>query len=180
MSEENSSAKDKSTKKAGRKASTKAKSGKKAKARQRPKKTGAKAALWTFPKNSLEEAIKIAQAIEEKNAGNPMPAEELAKAVGYKRTNDWRFLNLLRSANQYGLASGTAATRIELQEIGTDIVAPSSASQRQTALLRAFRNVEDLPGLRSSTLESVFQRMSTSPTRYRGNSTSHAIALGVS
>jgi len=29
---------------------------------------------WTFPKNTLEDAIRIPKAIEEKNAGNPMPA----------------------------------------------------------------------------------------------------------
>ena len=27
---------------------------------------------WTFPKNQLEDAIRVARAIEEKNAGNPM------------------------------------------------------------------------------------------------------------
>ena len=44
---------------------------------------------WTFPKNRLEDAIKIARAIEEKNAGNPLKADVLAKAVGYKQPQDW-------------------------------------------------------------------------------------------
>lgn len=50
---------------------------------------------------------------------------------------------LLRSANQYGLVlgSGTAAT-IELTPLGQDIVAPSSPSQRQKALLAAFNKVD--------------------------------------
>jgi hypothetical protein len=64
---------------------------------------------WTFPKNTLEESIKIARSIEEQNAGNPMRPEMLAKAVGYNSLADWRFLDLLRSANQYGLV--TAAVR---------------------------------------------------------------------
>jgi hypothetical protein len=48
-------------------------------------KTPKPAALpWTFPKNTLEDAIKIARAIEEQNGGNPMKPDVLAKAVGYK------------------------------------------------------------------------------------------------
>ena len=61
---------------------------------------------WTFPKNTLEDAIKVARAIEEQNAGNPMKPDMLAKAVGFNSTSDWRFLDLLRSANQYGLEVG--------------------------------------------------------------------------
>jgi len=47
--------------------------------------TSGKKKLWTFPKNNLEGAIRVAQAIEEKNAGNPMRAPDLAKAVGFRR-----------------------------------------------------------------------------------------------
>ena len=65
---------------------------------------------WTFPKINLEDAIRIAQAIEEKNGGNPMPAKDLAVAVGFRQPQDWRFLDLLRAANQYGLVTGTGPT----------------------------------------------------------------------
>lgn len=58
---------------------------------------------WTFPKNSLEDALSIPKALEEKNAGNPLPAADVARAVGYNLVEDWRFLDLLRSANQYGM-----------------------------------------------------------------------------
>ena len=47
----------------------------------------------TFPKHTLEDVIRVARAIEEKNAGNPMRAADLVKAVGYRQTNDWRFLD---------------------------------------------------------------------------------------
>ena len=50
---------------------------------------------WTFPKNTLEEAIRIPKAIEENYAGNPMRAADLSKVVGFKRVSDWRFLDLL-------------------------------------------------------------------------------------
>jgi hypothetical protein len=104
----------------------------------------AKGKPWTFPKNSLEDAIGIAKAIEEKNAGNPMPAQDVAVAVGFRQSSDWRFLDLLRSANQYGLVTGSgAAATVHLAQLGQDVVAPGSPSQRSEALLRAFRSVRE-------------------------------------
>ena len=99
---------------------------------------------WTFPRNTLEDAIRIPKAVEEKNAGNPMRAADLAKAVGYRQVDDWRFLALLRSANQYGLVSGAGQTAtVSIENLGRYIVAPSSPSERQKALLAAFVNVPD-------------------------------------
>ena len=92
----------------------------------------------------MEDAIQIAKAIEEKNAGNPMPAQDLAIGVGYHQSKDWRFLDLLRSANQYGLADGTGASAlIRLAKLGQDVVAPGSPKERAEALLAAFRNVKE-------------------------------------
>lgn len=108
----------------------------------------AKGTPWTFPKNTLEDAIRVPKAIEEKNAGNPMPASDLAKAVGFRQPSDWRFLDLLRSANLYGLVSGSGSSAvISLTKLGQDIVAPSSPSQRSEALQVAFRAVKDFEGV---------------------------------
>lgn len=97
---------------------------------------------WSFPKNSLEDGIQIAQAIEEKNAGKPLDAETLAKYVGYRRSNDWRFLDRLKSANLYGLVSGSGSkVKVTLKPVGEGIVAPSSPTQRKKALAEAFDNV---------------------------------------
>lgn len=72
-----------------------------------------------------------------------MKASDIVKAVGFNQSNDWRFLDLLRSANQYGLVDGSGQNAtVALAQIGEDVVAPSSAAQRQQALLEAFRNVE--------------------------------------
>jgi len=99
---------------------------------------------WTFPKNTLEDALRIARAIEDKNAGNPTPAPDVARALSFNLANDWRFTDLLRSANQYGLVTGSGATAtISLTSLGQDVVAPSSPSQRSSALLSAFRSVAD-------------------------------------
>jgi hypothetical protein len=107
------------------------------------KRVASKAPPWTFPKNTLEEALRIPRALEDKNAGKPMKAGDLVRAVGYKMATDWRFLDLLRSANLYGLVGGTGANaEVAMEKTGADVVAPSSASQRQAALVEAFRNVD--------------------------------------
>jgi len=121
-----------------------AKNTKKRKPRSAQESASAKGKPWTFPKNTLEDSIAIAKAIEEKTAGNPMPAPDLAKAVGFRQVADWRFLDLLRSANQYGLVTGTGASAtIQLTKLGQDVVAPSSPHQRSEALLGAFRSVKE-------------------------------------
>jgi hypothetical protein len=114
------------------------------KAKTRKRTSSGKALPWTFPKNTLEEAIAIAKAIEDKHGGNPMKADLLAKAVGFNKPNDWRFLDLVKSANLYGLCSGSGKTAtVSLEKIGRDVVAPGSPQERKKALLAAFHNVED-------------------------------------
>lgn len=133
----------KPAKKAAKKKSSKKKAASK-KSQQKSKQSPAKGTPWTFPKNSLEDSLQIPKAIEEKNAGNPMQANILAVAVGFKKSTDWRFLDLLRSANQYGLVEGAGANgTISMVQLGQDIVVPASPKQRQTALLKAFRSVDD-------------------------------------
>jgi hypothetical protein len=100
-------------------------------------------AAWTFPQNSLETAIKLIQQVEEKYAGKPTKAESLVKLAGYNKPNDWRFLVLLRSCNQYGLTEGAGEKAVvSLTPLAQDILAPSSPVQRQKALLQTFHNVE--------------------------------------
>jgi hypothetical protein len=109
----------------------------------KPKREGKKVP-WTFPQKSLEDAIQIPKIIDEKNAGNPMPAQSLAEAVGFRLAQDWRFQDLLRSANQYGLVTGSGPkAAVSITKLGQDIVAPSAPSQRVEGLLAAFRSVKD-------------------------------------
>ncbi len=120
----------------------------KAKSKARPKSSSK--APWQFPKNTLEDAIRIASALEEKFAGNPAKAADIVKAVGFNKVNDWRYHDLLKSATLYGITSGTGQTSVvKLEKLGEDIIAPSSSTQRQRALLTAFRNVEDFKNVES-------------------------------
>ena len=107
-------------------------------------------APWKFPKNTLEEALKVAKAIDEKYAGNPTKSKDLVKAVGFNKETDWRFLDFLKSAALYGITSGTgSAATVHLEQLGDDILSPGSSDQRQKALLEAFRNVDDFKNVES-------------------------------
>ncbi len=98
---------------------------------------------WNFPKQTLEEALEIPKAIEEKYAGNPVDSEDLAKAVGFNKSGDWRFREQLRSANLYGLVDGSGVkVRVTITEIGSNIVSPVSSTIRQKALMDSFLNVD--------------------------------------
>ncbi len=114
------------------------------KAESKSVKRGGKVVPWTFPKVPLEDAISIPKALEDKFAGHEAPAKELAPAVGFRQAGDWRFQDLLKASNQYGLTAGSGATaRVSLEQIGEDLVAPSSSAQRKQALREAFRHVDE-------------------------------------
>jgi acyl carrier protein len=98
---------------------------------------------WTFPKHTLEFAVSVPRALEEKNSGEPLQPDMLARALGYRQRRDWRFRELLRSANQYGLVQGTSSSRVVgIEKLGEDVVSPSSSAQRQQALVDSFRHIE--------------------------------------
>ena len=113
---------------------------------KRPTKTAKKlikGKQWTFPRNTLEDSIQIAKVIEDQNAGNTMRAEELARAMNLSK-NSAKFLDLLRSANLYGLVSGVGANAtVNITQIGREIIRPLSSEERTAALLRSFRNVDE-------------------------------------
>jgi hypothetical protein len=97
---------------------------------------------YNFPKNSLEDSVALAKAIEEKFAGKPTPASELVTPTGFNKVTDWRFLDLLRSAEFFGLTKGTGqSASVELQKIGSDVVAPTNQTERRKAMWSAFNNV---------------------------------------
>jgi len=126
-----------------KKNTSKSDASKKASPKKAPRKRVGRGVPWTFPKVLLEEAIAVPKAVEEKFAGHPAPIQEIAKAVGFRQANDWRFKDLLRSANQYGLVFASGASKIILDAIGEFIVAPSSPDERKKALRDAFRCVSE-------------------------------------
>lgn len=95
-----------------------------------------------FPVYTLEKTLSVAVAVKEKNAGNPWPPTEVAKALGIAERSS-SIDNLYRASSLYGLTTGTrAATYISLEKIGRDIVYAPNAEKELHAKRQAFLNVE--------------------------------------
>ncbi len=90
-----------------------------------------------FPKHSLKVALRVAQALEDKNSGNPMPPTDVAIAIE-KSPGSSDFRMLLSSSIKYGLTTGSFnQSKITLTELARDVVAPTSDVSKNKALLKA-------------------------------------------
>jgi predicted nucleotide-binding protein len=82
----------------------------------------------SFPRNSLNEAIRVPQVIWQENAGIPYPLIDIAKKLNHSPTSS-TFRALIRSANRYGLISESFTQDIRksmsLTPLGNSIVAPT-------------------------------------------------------
>jgi len=71
-----------------------------------------------FPKHTLEEALRVAQGLEDKNGGQSFPPIETADAIGMSPGSS-EFRSILSSSIKYGLTSGSYNTeRVGLEEQG--------------------------------------------------------------
>ncbi len=90
-----------------------------------------------FPKHFLKTALRVAQALEDKNSSNPMPPTDVAIAIE-KSPGSSDFRMLLSSSIKYGLTTGSFnQSKITLTELARDIVAPTSDGSKNKALLKA-------------------------------------------
>jgi len=90
-------------------------------------------AISDFPKHAFESAIRVADVIEQKNGGRPLPPAEVAIAIGLSPgSSDFRVL--LSSSIKYGMTAGSYnQERILVTPLGTRVVAPSSEQDRRDA-----------------------------------------------
>ncbi|MGE5590422.1 MAG: TIR domain-containing protein [Bacillota bacterium] len=90
-----------------------------------------------YPNHTLEQALVIAQALQDKNAGKPLDPILLAGAISRKpASSEYRIL--LSSSIKYGLTTGThVAKQVQLTALGKAIVQPTTPSERASGLLRA-------------------------------------------
>ena len=58
-----------------------------------------------FPRNSLEDSLRVPKIIWEENGGNPVTILDIAKKLNYS-PNSSTFAELLRSSSRYGLTGG--------------------------------------------------------------------------
>lgn len=96
-----------------------------------------RAANRPFPAFDLAEAMKLAQAIQDSNAGKPMNRLLLAGAIGRKSgSSEYRLL--LSSANKYGLTKGNESSKeIALTPLGHKVTHPTSEQERISSIRAA-------------------------------------------
>lgn len=90
-----------------------------------------------FPKFSLEEALRVAEAIESANGGRPYPPADTAIALDISPgSSDWR--TLTAASFKYGLTTGTYKTeRLALTDLAERVVSPTSDEDQVAALFTA-------------------------------------------
>jgi len=90
-----------------------------------------------FPKHTLEEALRVAKALEEANSGQPLPPIETANALGLSPGSS-EFRIILSASIKYGLTSGSyTQERVSLEGLGRSIVEPRSDEEAQRAIVKA-------------------------------------------
>jgi len=95
-----------------------------------------------FPKHTLQEALAVAEAIQNKNAGKPWKPIFVAEALNISPTST-NFRDLTSSAFKYGLTQGTwNAQNISLAPLGSSITKPIDSAKKVAALQKAVQNVE--------------------------------------
>lgn len=100
------------------------------------------AAKYTFPRRTLEQALRVPESVQRHNAGNPWAPDQIAKAlgVGPKGSN---FFYIAAASRDYELTEGGRdAAQISLTDLGRTVVAPQSPSDRDIALRQAFLSVD--------------------------------------
>jgi predicted nucleotide-binding protein len=90
-----------------------------------------------FPKHTLDEALRVARALSDKNGGQPLPPTDTAIALGISPGSS-EFRTLLSSSIKYGLTSGSFnSEKVALEPGGRDIVEPTSPDDGRHALEKA-------------------------------------------
>lgn len=90
-----------------------------------------------FPKHSLEEALRVARALADKNGGQPLPPTDTAIALGVSPGSS-EFRILLSSSIKYGLTAGSFnSEKVVLEDGGRNIVEPRSPEDERKALMDA-------------------------------------------
>ena len=98
-----------------------------------------------FPKDTLKESLRVAEAIQQANAGQPYPPLETANAMGLSPASSG-FRTLLAASAKRNLTIGShMAKRITLLETGQDIVAPKSEASAGAAIRSASPQLSGIP-----------------------------------
>ena len=138
------SGKKKGTKRKKRRRKKKATTRKRAATKKRgSKKVSTGKSSRPYPNQTLEEALKIPQAIREKNNGHPWATEDVSQAaMGIKKSNN-RFYYVAAASRDYGLTIGTRDTeKIELADLGRAIVFAGDEPTKRQKKIDAFFSID--------------------------------------
>jgi hypothetical protein len=95
----------------------------------------------SYPRRSLEDALRIPEAIKEKNGGQPWIPTEVASAVGMGMST--AFYYLTSAARDFGLTEGTRdASLVSITPLGRRAVYPGSDDERTAAIREAFFSIK--------------------------------------
>jgi hypothetical protein len=96
----------------------------------------------TYPRRTLEQALRVPRALKDKNGGNSWSPKEVAPVLGLGPTSS-NYFYLTAASRDYGLTAGTRdSASIALTDLGREAVYPGSDAQERTALRSAFLNVK--------------------------------------
>jgi len=106
-----------------------------------------------FPRDSLQQALRVAQTIQDENNGEPMKRIFIADKLKIKPEST-NFRYLLSSSNKYGLTKGSSQSEfIELTPLGKQITKPHSsqdkilglqeAAQKPTVFVKVYKRYRD-------------------------------------
>jgi hypothetical protein len=94
-----------------------------------------------FPRYSLLDSLKIAQAIKEHSAGNPYDRLDLAKSLNTTPSSSG-FRLLITASGQFGLTEGSyGAKNISLTPLGKSIVFPQNKQEKADGLKTALFSI---------------------------------------
>jgi hypothetical protein len=105
-----------------------------------------------IPLHRLADTIKVPQAIENANAGQPYPPAETALFMGMSPGSS-SYWQLLSSSLRYGLTVGSyKSEKLELTDLGRAVAAPTSEEEYAAALVSA--------ALHSPTFQAIYNHFS--------------------
>jgi hypothetical protein len=95
-----------------------------------------------FPRRTLENALRVPQALKQYNAGNAWKSEEVAKALNLG-AGSANFFYITAASRDHGLTAGTRdSAQISLTDLGRRAVYPASLDEEKDSRLKAFLNVD--------------------------------------
>jgi hypothetical protein len=96
----------------------------------------------TFPRKTLEQALRVPRALRENNGGNPWAPDQVAEALGVGPRGG-NFFYISGASRDHGLTEGSRDTaQISLTDLGRRAVYPESDADENAALLEAFLYVD--------------------------------------